>query len=98
MEKIGKSSFKDRFIIFDTPPYQVASESNVLAKEVDGVVLVVGYGKSDKSQVKNMVDLIGAEKIIGVVFNGMRNSYIHKKVFASYESYGGYYAAEGVDG
>ncbi len=92
------SRYKDRFIIFDTPPYQVASESNVLAKEVDGVVLVVGYGKSDKSQVKNMVELIGAEKIIGVVFNGMRNSYIHKKVFASYESYGGYYAAEGVDG
>ncbi len=86
--------YSDRFIIFDSPPYQVASESNVLAKEVDGVVLVVGYGKSDKSQVKEMVDLIGVDKIIGVVFNGMKSSYIHKKVFASYDSYGGYYGRD----
>ena len=83
--------YDDRLIIFDTPPYQVASESNVLAKEVDGVVLVVGYGKSDRSQIKIMVDLIGREKIIGVVFNGMRNSYIQKKVFSSYGGYGKYY-------
>lgn len=89
--------YTDRFIIFDTPPYQIASESNVLAKEVDGVVLVVGYGKSDKSQVKNMVELIGPEKIIGVVFNGMRSSYLHRKVFPSYDSYGEYYAVDGID-
>ncbi len=90
--------YKDRFIIFDSPPYQVASESNVLAKEVDGVVLVVGYGKSDRSQVKSMVELIGAEKIIGVVFNGMKSSYLQKKVFSSYDSYGGYYGVDEVNG
>jgi len=89
--------YDDRFIIFDSPPYQVASESNVLAKVVDGVVLIVGYGKSDRSQVKGMVELIGEEKIIGVVFNGMKNSYIQKKMFSSYDSYGGYYAAEKAD-
>jgi Mrp family chromosome partitioning ATPase len=80
--------YNDRFIIFDSPPYQIASESNVLAKEVDGVVLVVGYGKSDRSRVKNMVEQIGRDKIIGVVFNGMRRSYMQKKLYASY---GGYY-------
>lgn len=90
--------YSDRFIIFDSPPYQIASESNILAKEVDGVVLVVGYGKSDRTQVKNMVDLIGAEKIIGVVFNGIRSGYLQKKMFASYDSYGGYYSADGTDG
>jgi protein-tyrosine kinase len=90
--------YSDRFIIFDSPPYHIASEAGVLAKEVDGVVLVVGYGKSDRSQVKSMVELIGAEKIIGVVFNGMKSSYIQKKVFASYDSYGGYYGADEVNG
>ncbi len=91
------SRYKDRFIIFDTPPYQVASETNVLAKEVEGVVLVVGYGKSDKSHIKTMVDLIGPEKIIGVVFNGMKNSYIQKKVFSSYGYSGGYYGEDEPD-
>ena len=90
--------YSDRFIIFDTPPYHVASEAGVLAKEVDGVVLVVGYGKSDKSQIKDMVELIGAEKIIGVVFNGMKSGYIQKKMFSSYDKYGGYYGADEVNG
>jgi len=61
------------------------------------VVLVVGYGKSDKSHIKNMVDLIGPEKIIGVVFNGMKNSYIQKKVFSSYGYSGGYYGEDETD-
>ena len=91
------SRYKDRFIIFDTPPYQVASETNVLAKEVEGVVLVVGYGKSDKSHIKTMIDLIGPEKIIGVVFNGMKNSYIQKKVFSSYGYSDGYYGEKETD-
>lgn len=92
------SRYSDRFIIFDSPPYQVASESNVLAKEVDGVVLVVGYGKSDRAQIKEMTDLIGVEKIIGVVFNGMKSGYIQKKMFSSYDKYGGYYGADEVNG
>ena len=89
--------YEDRIIIFDSPPYVVASETNVLAKEVDGVVLVVGYGKSDKSNIKNMVDQIGLDKIIGVVFNGMKNSYIQKKVFSAYGYTDGYYREEETD-
>jgi len=89
--------YHDRLIIFDTPPYQIASETNVLAQVVDGVVLVVGYGKSDKSHIKSMVDQIGREKIIGVVFNGMKDSYIQKKVFSSYGYSGGYYGEDETD-
>lgn len=85
--------YSDRFIIFDSPPFQVASESIVLTKKVDGVVLVVGYGKSDRVRIKEMVETIGHEKIIGVVFNGMKESYIKKKMFDYYGGYGKYYAA-----
>jgi exopolysaccharide/PEP-CTERM locus tyrosine autokinase len=86
--------YSDRFIIFDSPPFQVASESIVLTKKVDGVVLVVGYGKSDRVRIKEMVDTIGQDKIIGVVFNGMKESYIKKKMFDYYGGYGKYYAAQ----
>ncbi|MBW1635167.1 MAG: polysaccharide biosynthesis tyrosine autokinase [Deltaproteobacteria bacterium] len=88
--------YHDRLIIFDTPPYQIASETNVLAQVVDGIVLVVGYGKSDKSHIKTMVDQIGRDKIFGVVFNGMKDSYIQKKVF-SYGYSGGYYGEDEAD-
>lgn len=86
--------YSDRFIIFDSPPFQVASESLVLAKNVDGVVLVVGYGKSDRAKIKAMVDTIGQDKILGIVFNGQKEGYLKKKMFDPYGSYGKYYSAK----
>ncbi len=86
--------YDDRFIIFDSAPGQVASESYVLAKRVDCVVLVVRYGKSHRSHVKNVVDSIGKDRIIGVVFNGVKTSMLEKKVFGDYDSYGDYYHQE----
>ena len=83
--------YSDRLIIFDSPPFQVASESLVLAKKVDGVVLVVRYGKSDRTKIKTMVETIGKERIIGIVFNGQKESFIKKKMFDPYGSYGKYY-------
>lgn len=83
--------YSDRFIIFDSPPFQVASESVVLSKEVDGVVLVIGYGKSDRVLIKKMVENIGREKIIGIVFNGMKSNILQEKVLDAYGYYGGYY-------
>lgn len=85
--------YSDRFIIFDSPPFQIASESLVLAKIVDGVVLVIGYGKGDRARVRSMIDTIGQEKVIGVVFNGQKESYIKKKMFDPYGSYGKYYSS-----
>ncbi len=86
--------YDDRLIIFDSAPGQVASESFVLAKRVDCVVLVVRYGKSHRNHVKNVVEAVGKEKIIGVVFNGVKTSMLEKKVFGDYDSYGDYYHHE----
>lgn len=86
--------YSDRLIIFDSPPFEAASESLVLAKKVDGVVLVIGYGKSDRAKIKTMVEIVGQEKIIGVVFNGLKESYIKKKMFDPYGSYGKYYGSK----
>lgn len=83
--------YSDRFIIFDSPPIQVASEAIVLTKKVDGVIIVVGSGKSDRTKVKNMVHSIGTEKVLGVVFNGHMRNYIKNKMFDPYGGYGHYY-------
>jgi len=68
------SRYEDRLIIFDSPPFQADSASMALAKQVDGVVLVVGYGKSARQHVRAVVKAIGPERIIGVVFNGIREN------------------------
>jgi exopolysaccharide/PEP-CTERM locus tyrosine autokinase len=86
--------YSDRFIIFDSPPFQVASEAVVLSQKVDGVVLVVGSGKSDRRKIKEMIDNIGQDKIIGVVFNGYKESSLKKRMFDPYGGYGKYYGSE----
>ena len=82
----------DRYdvVIFDTPPILAASEVIVLAQKVDGVVLVVRQGASSRTQVRKIIDLIGKEKVIGIVFNGYERRYLEEKMLGQYNYYGSY--------
>jgi protein-tyrosine kinase len=73
------SRYDDRFVIFDSPPIQAASETSVLAKQVDGIVLVIRWGASGRDHVRRLVENIGKEKIIGVVFNGYKSNIVESK-------------------
>lgn len=84
--------YEDRFIIFDGPPILAASEAIVLSQKVDGVVLVVRHGHSSRAHVKKIVELIGKDQIIGVVFNGYESSYLEAKVLGESQYYGSYYS------
>jgi len=64
-----KARYEDRFIIFDSTPLQQTSEPTILAKQVDGILLVVHAGKTDRELVKKTVDILGKDKILGVIFN-----------------------------
>ena len=83
--------YPDRFVIFDTPPFQVASESIVLSQVVDGVVLVVRHGVSALPMIEKAIADIGRHKIIGVIFNGHESNFITNKLLDkghySYETY-----------
>lgn len=68
------SRYDDRLILLDSPPNIAASETAILAQRVDGVVLVVRWGDAGRQQVKKLTETIGSEKIIGVVFNGIKES------------------------
>jgi len=59
----------DTFVIIDSPPVLSTAEPLLLSEWVDGVILVVMPGHVPKSAVRRVVDSIGREKIIGVVFN-----------------------------
>ena len=76
--------YDDRLIIFDSPPFQAASATAALAKQVDGVVLVVGYGKSARKRVRTVVEAIGPERIVGLVFNGMRGNFPQRPRFGAH--------------
>lgn len=76
-----KGRYSDRYIIIDSTPSQITAEANVLAKHVDGVIVVVMAQKSPKKAIQRTIESIGREKIIGIVFNG------HKKAHKEYHKY-----------
>jgi len=64
-----KNRYEDRYIIIDLPPPNFSAEANALARQVDGIVLVVRYGSTHRDMVAELVEMLGKEKILGVVLN-----------------------------
>jgi protein-tyrosine kinase len=83
--------YPDRYVIFDTPPFEVASEAKVLSQAVDAVVLVVRQGVSDRMLIEKIVSEIGRDKIIGVIFNGRRSNFIANRLVNENHYYDGNY-------
>lgn len=84
--------YPDRYVIFDTPPLEVASESKVLSQAVDAVVLVVRQGTSSRALVEKFISDIGKDRIVGVIFNGYKTNFVSTRlVDKSHYYYGNYY-------
>jgi capsular exopolysaccharide synthesis family protein len=62
------------FILFDSPPIIAVSDAAVLARRLDGVLLLVSAGKTKRDQAvkaKTQLEKVGAN-IIGVVLNNVK--------------------------
>lgn len=81
------SRYDDRIIIFDSPPILIAAESSVLARQVDAVILVVRQGGASTTEIQKVVDIIGTERIIGIVFNDRTINYFEKSLIKGYGNY-----------
>jgi exopolysaccharide/PEP-CTERM locus tyrosine autokinase len=79
-----KERYSDRYIVIDTPPPKMTAETYALSRQVDGIILVVEYGKTPRKMVSDVVEIMGKEKIIGVVLNKFDMS------LSSYYGYGKY--------
>jgi len=45
--------YSDRYIIVDTPPPYITSEASAIARQVDGIILVIKHGKTRKKDKNN---------------------------------------------
>jgi len=79
-----RDRYKDRYIILDAPPAQVAAETGVLSKVVDGVIFVVRCGKSSRKVIRETLEKIDQEKLLGVVFNGYEGKYTSEYYYKYY--------------
>ncbi|MGI4828507.1 MAG: GumC family protein [Janthinobacterium lividum] len=85
-------------IVMDSPPLLSVTDSVVLAREADTVVLIVRHGKSTKHAVRRARDLLlrSGARVAGIALNAVDLS---SPEYYSYYGYSGYagYASAGVD-
>jgi capsular exopolysaccharide synthesis family protein len=82
-----KNRYTDRYILVDSPPPQLTAETAALAKTIDGIILVIRYAATPKSLVKELVEKLGREKVIGVVMNGYRVPTTERYGYGKYRKY-----------
>ena len=86
-----KYRYSDRFIIIDSPPPKLTAETSALSRQVDGTLLVIEYGRTSREMVLDLINIIGKEKIIGVVFNKLDMRYAAYYGLGKYKTYSKYY-------
>jgi protein-tyrosine kinase len=64
-----KGRYANRIVLFDLPPLLVTDDALSFLPLVDGALLVVEEGKTDRAEVARSLDLIGEERLLGTVIN-----------------------------
>jgi succinoglycan biosynthesis transport protein ExoP len=57
------------FVLLDTPPLLPVFDAAVLARAVDGVVMVVAADRTPRKMLANALDLLEPSSVVGIVFN-----------------------------
>lgn len=78
--------YSDRLIVIDAPPPSMAAETAVLARQVDGILIVVRYGRTGTQDLSDLIERIGKKKILGSLVNYVETS---ESRYYGYK-YGGY--------
>jgi len=82
-----ESSFD--LVLYDTPPLLGLADATLIASHTDGLVLVVGLGKTDRSAFTTVLDhlKLSACPLLGLVANGITQSSNYANGYYYYKSY-----------
>lgn len=64
-----RSRYPDRYIFIDAPPIADSSEARILSEISDMVVLVVPHGGCTAEDVDAAIEIVGKNKLSGLVYN-----------------------------
>jgi Mrp family chromosome partitioning ATPase len=57
------------FVVVDTPPVLPFPDVGILRDLVDGFVVVIRANRTPREQVRESLDAIGTQRVLGVIFN-----------------------------
>jgi capsular exopolysaccharide synthesis family protein len=58
------------YVVVDTPPLVPLFDSVLLGRLVDGLIVVVAANRTPRKLLGDVLDLLDASKVLGIVFNG----------------------------
>jgi non-specific protein-tyrosine kinase len=64
-----KTRYSHRYIFFNAPPLLRRSDTMAFSEMVDGIVIVIEWGKTAMPDIQKALDLIPREKVLGFVMN-----------------------------
>ena len=59
------------WVVLDAPPMGPMADGSVLSRMVDGAIFIIRAGHSQYPAVRKAVEMVGRERILGVVLNGV---------------------------
>lgn len=83
--------YSDRYIVIDSPPPKLTAETSAISRQVDGILLVVEYGSTPRQMVSDLIDIMGKEKILGIILNKLDMRFSSYYGLGKYSKYSKYY-------
>jgi capsular exopolysaccharide synthesis family protein len=68
-QMLSEASTRFDWVLLDAPPVGPIADASLLSPLADGVILVVRAGQTHYARVRKAADVIGRERILGVVLN-----------------------------
>src|SRR5205823_761268 len=69
---IGEARRSYDYVLIDTPPIVALPDCRLLGKWVDGFMMLVAADKTPRRQVAEALSLFEPNKVLGLIFNGVR--------------------------
>ncbi len=61
--------YEDRYVLVDLPSPKIVAETSLIARQMDGVIVVAQYGRTSKEHIRELLNMLGKENVLGVVLN-----------------------------
>ena len=69
-EILGAVRAVNEIVVLDMAPVLPVTDTRILARLVDGIVMVVRAGVTPREIVARAMDVVGRDRVLGVVLNG----------------------------
>ena len=72
----GRGRVPFDWVIIDTPPVGLLPDAQLLARLADGVLVVIGAGRTPYTMVQRVVNELGADQVVGAVLNRVEDDVV----------------------